>query len=60
MTDTKRTEVLVALASNLTVTRRDENMASGTRSGLACSNKSEDGGRYWIRTSDLCDVNAAL
>ena len=60
MTEIERPEVLVALLSDITVTRQDDVMVTGTLSALGGSNKWANGGRYWIRTSDLCDVNAAL
>ena len=60
LTDLERRELLVSLLSNITVDRFDEVVVTGALSSLLGSNKCEDGGRYWIRTSDLVDVNDAL
>ena len=60
LTDAERRELVWALLTDVTVTRDDKLTVAGALEGLRGWIVSGDGGRYWIRTSDLCDVNAAL
>ena len=48
------------LVDDVTISREDDLTVTGALEGLEGWIVSEAGGRYWIRTSDLCDVNAAL
>ena len=60
LTESDRRLLVSTLVSDITVSREDEVTVSGKLTPLGGSTVEVSGGRYWIRTSDLCDVNAAL
>lgn len=60
LTDADKREICEALIQDVTITKDDAVTVTGMLSPLGGTNIGGHGGRYWIRTSDLCDVNAAL
>jgi hypothetical protein len=67
LTEEERRSIVWTIVQDVTIDRADNVTITGTLSVGStgnvmeeCSNLGNSGGRYWIRTSDLCDVNAAL
>ncbi len=60
LTDEEKARLVTALVTDVTVSKNDEVTVTGKLSAESVSTERGAGGRYWIRTSDLCDVNAAL
>ncbi len=66
MTEEERRKLVWELVRDVTVSKHDEVTIAGNLSPLATtvpagvSTEKGTGGRYWIRTSDLVDVNDAL
>ena len=60
LTAEEKAQVIWTLVSDVTIDREDHMVITRTFGETDGSNIFGYGGRYWIRTSDLCDVNAAL
>jgi hypothetical protein len=60
LTEEERRQIVWGMIKEVTIDRLDNITVTGTVTGFGGSNLDSSGGRYWIRTSDLCDVNAAL
>lgn len=60
LAESEKRAIVQELIEDVTITQDDRVTVSGMLTALDGSKNERDGGRYWIRTSDLCDVNAAL
>jgi hypothetical protein len=60
LTEEEKARLVKTLVLDVTVSKADEVPVTGKLSPLGGSTEVKSGGRYWIRTSDLVDVNDAL
>ena len=60
LTASEKAQIIWTLVSDVAIDREDYIVITGSFGEPDGLNRFSNGGRYWIRTSDLCDVNAAL